>query len=59
VNNKKGKRRDQYSGGSNNIMEDKKKIKRIHKVDIQTKNEKDLIDLGCMKNVLPRYLKIH
>jgi len=40
-------------------MEDKKKIKRIHKVDIQTKNEKDLIDLGCMKNVLPRYLKIH
>jgi hypothetical protein len=58
VNNKKGKRRDQYSGGSNNIMEDKK-IKRIHKVDIQTKNEKDLIDLGCMKNVLPRYLKIH
>jgi hypothetical protein len=58
VNNKKGKRRDQYSGGSNNIMEDKK-IKRIYKVDIQTKNEKDLIDLGCMKNVLPRYLKIH
>lgn len=58
MNNKKGKRRDQYSGGSNNIMEDKK-IKRIHKVDIQTKNEKDLIDLGCMKNVLPRYLKIH
>jgi hypothetical protein len=58
VNNKKGKRRDQYSGGSNNIMEDKK-IKRIHKVDIQTKNEKDLIDLGCMKNILPRYLKIH
>jgi hypothetical protein len=36
-----------------------KKIKRIHKVDIQTKNEKDLINLGCMKNVLPRYLKIH
>jgi hypothetical protein len=33
-------------------MEDKK-IKRIHKVDIQTKNEKDLIDLSCMKNVLP------
>jgi hypothetical protein len=58
VNNKKGKRRDQYSGGSNNIIEDKK-IKRIHKVDIQTKNEKDLIDLGCMKNILPRYLKIH
>jgi len=58
VNNKKGKRRDQYSGGSNNIMEDKK-IKRIHKVDIQTKNEKDLIDLGSMKNVLPRYLKIY
>jgi len=58
VNNKKGKTRDQYSGGSNNIMEDKK-IKRIYKVDIQTKNEKDLIDLGCMKNVLPRYLKIH
>lgn len=58
MNNKKGKRRDQYSGGSNNIMEDKK-IKRIHKVDIQTKNEKDLINLGCMKNVLPRYLKIH
>ena len=58
MNNKKGKRRDQYSGGSNNIMEDKK-IKRIHKVDIQTKNEKDLIDLGCMKNILPRYLKIH
>jgi hypothetical protein len=41
VNNKKGKRRDQYSGGSNNIMEDKKKNKRIHKVNIQTKNEKD------------------
>ena len=58
MNNKKGKRRDQYSGGSNNIMEDKK-IKRIHKVDIQTKNEKDLIDLGSMKNVLPRYLKIY
>jgi len=38
-------------------MEDKKKNKRIHKVNIQTKNEKDCNWLGlhekCFTNVAP------